>query len=117
MNEASPKIRHVRSNWQPTRPMDHFIVMTPVDGLSHCRVRADCIKWLQEETASDGRVYTAVSTGDRVFFVEEPVYEIIQHIEDSTLPYRPLHEMTRKHDIAEDVAQGLERQRLPSYVG
>jgi len=97
--------------------MDHFIVITPTGGLSHCRVRADCIKWLQEEAGPDGRVTTAVSTGDKIFFVEEPIHEIIQHIEYSTLPYKPLHEMTRKHDISEDVAQGLKRQRLPSYVG
>ena len=73
--------------------MNHFIVMNSLigePGPGMFRVRADRIDWMAEYTD-----YTLVSVCGKEFKVEEPINEILSHIEDPTLIYRFFPEYKR----------------------
>jgi hypothetical protein len=91
-----PKRGHGAANWAPRGDMSHFILLTAVynseeEGLTNAiltyRIRADRIDWVAEREPQGKLRHSVVSVNGKEILVQEPVGEILQHIEDYTLPY------------------------------
>ena len=91
-----PKRGHGVANWAPRGDMSHFILLTAVynsedEGLANAiltyRIRADRIDWVAEREPQGHFRHSVVSVNGKEILVMEPVGEILQHIEDYTLPY------------------------------
>lgn len=101
-NAGPPMRGHRVTNWAPRGNMNHFILLTALypsveEGLKTniitYRIRADRIDWVAECTPQHGLRHSVVSVGGKEMHVMEPVGEILQHIEDYTLPYKAEYKM------------------------